>query len=240
MLDAQIEAILAEVQKPSRYIGGEAEPGREGPGRPRVRVACGLPGRVRDRDLQPGAADPVHAGQRATEAAWAERAYCPWPDMADAMRREGVPLFTLELAARARVRPVGHHAPGRADATPTCSRCSTWPACRSRRRPGRRGPDRDGGGPCASNPEPLAPFVDVLLHGRGRGGAARDRGRSLERVPTRASACRARAAAQLYVPARGRHPVERAVYASFDISTQPTAADRAVRVRDLHRAPASR
>ena len=77
------------------------------------------------------------------------------------------------------------------------------------------------GGPSASNPEPLAPFVDVFFMGEaeegllaildvlGRCATRRERLDELAKLP------------YLYVPARGRHPVERAVYASFDISTQP-------------------
>jgi hypothetical protein len=36
----------------------------------------------------------------ARESFAAERVYCPWPDMADAMRAEGIPLFTLETGGR--------------------------------------------------------------------------------------------------------------------------------------------
>ena len=50
----------------------------------------------------------------------------------------------------------------------TCSRCSTWAASRS------AAPDRTmdhplviAGGPCAQNPEPLAPFIDLFVTGDG-------------------------------------------------------------------------
>ena len=78
------------------------------------------------------------------------------------------------------------------------------------------------GGPSASNPEPLAPFVDVFFMGEAEEGLLAILDVLGADPDARASASRQLARLPyLYVPARGRHPVERAVYASFDISTQP-------------------
>ena len=114
LLDRRIEAVLETVQKPSRYIGGEANQVLKPHGdhvwsrsATRTRTRSGSPTR-RSRSS-------TRRSTRATAFA-AERVYCPWPDMADAMRREGMPLFTLETWRPVReVDLLGHHAAGRAD-----------------------------------------------------------------------------------------------------------------------------
>jgi radical SAM family uncharacterized protein len=96
----------------------------------------------------------------------AERAYCPWPDMAGAMRAAGVPLWTLETFA-----PV--------------SSCELWgftlphELCyanvlemldlagvplHAAERDG-EDPIVLGGGPAVANPWPLAPFFDAFFVG---------------------------------------------------------------------------
>ena len=90
------------------------------------------------------------------------------------------------------------------------------------------------GGPCASNPEPLAPFFDVLLHGRGRGGAARGR-----RVIGGCRRARERLAAgrrcpTSTCPARGRQRRSSARSTrDFAIETQPTKPVVPYASRDL-------
>ncbi len=101
----------------------------------------------------------------ATPAA-AERAYCPWPDMAELMRSSGVPLWTLET-----LRPV--------------SECDLWgftlphelsftnilemlDLAQVPLHAGERGEDDPivfGGGPSVANPLPLAAFFDAFFVG---------------------------------------------------------------------------
>jgi radical SAM superfamily enzyme YgiQ (UPF0313 family) len=97
---------------------------------------------------------------------FAERAYCPWPDMAGVMRAAGVPLWTLETFA-----PV--------------SECDLWgftlphELCytnvlemldlagvplHAAERDG-EDPIVLGGGPAVANPWPLAPFFDAFFVG---------------------------------------------------------------------------
>src|SRR6478735_5215700 len=93
VLDAKIESILAEVQKPSRYIGGEVnEVVKPTAG---VRVALCYPDAY-EIGISNQALQILYTLVNGRSEAAAERVYTPWPDMADAMRREGVPLFTLE------------------------------------------------------------------------------------------------------------------------------------------------
>ena len=92
-LQPRIERLLGEVEKPSRYIGGETnETVKE---TATVRVAFAYPDAY-EVGISNQALQILYGLVNDRTAAAAERVYCPWPDMADAMRREGVPLFTLE------------------------------------------------------------------------------------------------------------------------------------------------
>jgi radical SAM superfamily enzyme YgiQ (UPF0313 family) len=150
----------------------------------------------------------------------AERAYCPWPDMADLMRAAGVPLWTLETFA-----PVGE--------------CDLWgftlphELCYANvlemldlagvplRAAERDGGDPIvlGGGPAVANPWPVAPFFDALFIGE-----AEDH---LDAIAEAMSAdgrerrLRALAAVPgVWAPGRGDGPVERQVFMGFS-AAQP-------------------
>src|SRR3984957_18747688 len=98
----QIEPLLARVQKPARYIGGE-----DG-----VITPVHRPGQVAWLLLYPDSYEvglPNQGLQILYEIinerpdAVAERSYAPWTDMEEAMRAAGIPLFSVEqhLPARA-------------------------------------------------------------------------------------------------------------------------------------------
>ena len=150
--------------------------------------------------------------------AFAERAYCPWPDMADAMRAAGVPLWTLETFA-----PV--------------SACDLWgftlphELCyanvlemldlagvplHAAERDG-EDPIVLGGGPAVANPWPLAPFFDAFFIGEvedhlGAIVAAMDE-------DGRAARLRALAAVPgVWVPESSAGPAERQVFMGFSAS----------------------
>ena len=144
--------------------------------------------------------------------------------MADAMRRERLPLFTLESWRPVREADLlGNHAAGRADVLERArgARPGRDPAARRRSRRGRsdRGRGRARARPTrrrwrrsstpsswASRSEAFEAVLDVIatVHS------------------SRAARLAALAAnPYLYLPGRGRHPVERAVYAEFGIETHP-------------------
>src|SRR4029078_445870 len=93
LLDRRIEAVLETVQKPSRYIGGEANQVLK-PTATSLVALCYPDGY--EVGISTRALEILYAKVNARDASAAERVYCPWPDMGDAMRREGIPLFTLE------------------------------------------------------------------------------------------------------------------------------------------------
>jgi len=221
LLDQKIEAVLETVQKPSRYIGGEANQVRK-PKATRLVALC-YPDAY-EIGISNQALQILYAQVNAREAFAAERVYCPWPDMADAMRAEGIPLFTLETW-----RPVSDvdMLGITLQAELTYSNVlevldlAGIPICAAER--GHSDPIVIAGGPSASNPAPMAPFFDAFFMGESEEAfeavldaidCAPDRAgrmRLLEQIPS------------VYVPSLGRRPVERAIYTEFGIETQPTA-----------------
>ena len=219
-----IEAILPGVQKPSRYIGGEPNQIEKDPETATARVVWSYPDAY-EIGISNQALQILYSMVNERTEAWAERTYCPWPDMADAMRREGVPLFSLESW-----RPVRD-----ADMwgiTLQHELCYTnilemidlaGVPLRAVDR-GEGDPIIIGGGPCASNPEPVAPFFDCFLIGEAEDLVV-EVVRILENIDSRKM--RMNALSRLpgvYVPANGVVDTQRVVYDSFAIDTQPTAS----------------
>ena len=97
-----------------------------------------------------------------------ERGYVPWVDMADEMRRAGVPLLSLEGAAPlTSFDVVGFHVPHEMACTNYLEAMDLAgiPFYASDR--GEDDPLVIAGGPSVYNPEPLAPFFDAILIGEG-------------------------------------------------------------------------
>ncbi len=219
LLEAKIESVLAEVQRPSRYIGGEVNEVRKPDAT--VRVALCYPDAY-EIGISNQALQILYALINDRSEASAERVYTPFPDMADAMRRDEIPLFTLETW-----RPVRECDLLGLTLQAELTYSNVLETLDLAGIPLRAVDRVEGdpivlaGGPSASNPEPLAPFVDAFFMGEAEEGllAIVD---VLSAHAGRAERLEALAALPyLYLPARGRRPVERLVYASFDVATAP-------------------
>ena len=156
---------LLAVEKPARYMGGEMGSIRKD--RADVRFALAFPD-VYEVGMS-------HLGLRVLyhilndlEGIAAERVFAPWPDMEALMRTSNVPLVTLETATPlAACDIIGFTLQYELSYTnilnmlrlagiPLLSKERTTPF-----------PLILAGGPCAYNPEPLAPFLDAVLLGDG-------------------------------------------------------------------------
>ncbi len=166
-MNARLDRLLDRVEKPARYVGAEvgavAKPLEKGMGTfafcfpDTYEIAMSHLGMKVLYDVLNRDADLV-----------CERVCMPWSDMADLLRQEGVPLFSLETRTPLRdfqvvgftlqyemsytnileMLDLGHIpvlASGRAEDMPIVI----------------------AGGPCAFNPEPLAPFIDAFVLGDG-------------------------------------------------------------------------
>ena len=101
MIPAEVERILPRVQRPSRYIGGEWNEVVKDHAAVDVSFALAFPD-VYEIGMSHLGFRILYSMLNDREDTAAERVCCPWPDMADALRRAGRPLTSLEMG-----RPLG-------------------------------------------------------------------------------------------------------------------------------------
>ena len=164
---AKLEKMLDTVQKPARYTGGEMNSVRKD----WKSVRCTFGFCFADT-YEIGMS---HLGMKilyylinGREDALCERVFMPGADMADLMRRENVPLFSLESRkALNRFDIVGFTLQYEMSYTNILEMLDLGriPIYAGDRR--EEDPIVVAGGPCAFNPEPLAPFIDAFMIGDG-------------------------------------------------------------------------
>ena len=166
-LSDRIEDLLLKVQKPVRYIGGEYGAVIKDPEKVDVRFAFLFPDTYEVGMSHLGMRILYHIINR-REDTWCERAFTPWVDMAAEMRSAGIPLFTLE--SRTPVREfdlLGVTLQYEMSFTNILESLDLAGIPLRREERGEGYPFIVCGGPCAFNPEPLAPFVDLIALGDG-------------------------------------------------------------------------
>ncbi len=162
-----IRSFLAKVEKPGRYTGGEQGSVFKDLAEVKMRVAFCFPDTYEIGMSNLGMRILTEA-INGVDGVWCERVYAPWTDMQAEMRGRGIPLFTHESG----------DAVGDFDMvafTLQYEMCYTTVLAmmglagipiRAEER-GEDAPIILAGGPCAYNPEPMAPFVDVFSIGEG-------------------------------------------------------------------------
>src|SRR3990170_3256382 len=90
-----LDRVLLSVDKPARYVGGEHNSIVKDWDTVSVRVALVFPDVYELGMSNLGLATLYDILNRRSDVL-AERAYCPWIDMEALLRREGLPLFSLE------------------------------------------------------------------------------------------------------------------------------------------------
>jgi radical SAM family uncharacterized protein len=167
MLESEL---LPLVQKPGRYIGGE--PGRvvKDHAGLDVTLALAFPD-VYEVGMSHLGFKILYAIVNGLDWACAERAYAPWPDMAERMRARGVPLYSLEtFTPLADFDLVGFSLQYELCATNVLGMLDLAGIARtSAERLERGGPLVIAGGPCAFSCEPLADYLDAVVLGDGEG-----------------------------------------------------------------------
>lgn len=156
---------LLAVEKPARYMGGEMGSIRKETAD--LRIALAFPDVYEVGMSHLGLRILYHIINEIDGLA-AERVFAPWPDMERQMEAEGAPLATLETATPlARCDIVGFTLQYELSYTNILNmlRLAGIPLLAAER--GDAFPLVIAGGPCAFNPEPLAPFFDAVLLGDG-------------------------------------------------------------------------
>jgi radical SAM family uncharacterized protein len=112
----------------------------------------------------------LYAGLNDATPAAAERAYCPWPDMAALMRAHGVPLWSLESGAPVREAALwGFTLQHELTYTNILEMLDLAGVRLHAVERGETDPIVLGGGPGTANPLPLAPFFDAFFVGEAEG-----------------------------------------------------------------------
>jgi radical SAM family uncharacterized protein len=159
--------ILANVETPGRYTGGEVNAVHKDLSEVEVSFALLFPD-VYEVGMSYLGYQVLYAVVNSLDWAVAERAYAVWPDMQAQMRAHGIPLYTLESARPVReLDVVGFSLQYELLYTNVLAMLALAgiPLAASDRGPG--DPIVIAGGPGAAVPEPMADFIDLFFVGDG-------------------------------------------------------------------------
>ncbi len=161
------DEILLSIQQPARYIGGEVNMVVKNPSRVDIRFAIAFPD-LYEIGMSHLGMQILYSMFNKRDDVYCERVFSPWTDLDQIMRQQKIPLFALESQD-----PVKQF--DFLGFTIQYEMCYTnilqvldlsgIPLHAEDR--GEEDPIVIGGGPCAYNPEPLAPFFDLFYIGEG-------------------------------------------------------------------------
>lgn len=167
MLTKKQEQLLAKVQKPARYTGGEVNSVVKDKNNVKLRYAFCFPDNYEIGMSHLGMKILYSLVNERTDA-WCERVFAPWEDMEALLRETGEPLYALEsgdpLYAFDMIGFTLQYELSYSNVLNMLDLGGV--ALRSRDRKSLT-PLVVAGGPCACNPEPLADFVDLFMPGEG-------------------------------------------------------------------------
>ena len=161
------DEILMQVEKPARYIGNEVNSVMKSKEEVDVRFCMCFPD-VYEIGMSHLGIQILYSMFNSWDDVWCERVYSPWTDLDKILRKEQIPLFTLESQEPVKTMDF-------LGITLQYEMCYTnilqildlsqIPLLAK---------DRDetdpiviGGGPCSYNPEPIAAFFDLFYIGEG-------------------------------------------------------------------------
>lgn len=161
----KLELILPGVQKPARYTGGELGEIHKTADESTTRLALCFPDVYEVGMSHMGLSILYHLANGMKDV-YAQRCFCPWPDMEQALREAGMPLFSLETKTPlCDFDIVGFSLSYEMCYTNVLSMLSLG-RIPLRAKDRRRGsPIVIAGGGCVYNPEPLADFIDLFVIG---------------------------------------------------------------------------
>ncbi|MBR6530317.1 MAG: TIGR03960 family B12-binding radical SAM protein [Clostridia bacterium] len=166
MIPKKIAPYLSKVEKPARYIGGEVnEVKKDKEGKTRI---CFCFPDTYEIGMSNLGMRILYGVLNEEKDVYCERCFAPWPDMADVMRRENVPLWALESGdALSEFDMVAFTLQYELCYTNVLYMLDLAKIARFAADRGEDDPILLGGGPCAYNPEPMADFFDIFSIGEG-------------------------------------------------------------------------
>ncbi len=159
--------ILPQVQTPAQYVGGELNMVRKDHRQVQGKLCMAFPDTY--------SIGMSHHGLQVlytlmnNRSDWVcERAFTPWVDMEDRLREAGLPLYSLETFTPLNAFDVlGFTLQYEIGATNVLTMLDLGGIALHAEERTMADPLVIAGGPCAQNPEPLAPFVDLFVSGDG-------------------------------------------------------------------------
>ena len=166
-MDKRLERILPGVQKPARYTGGEYNEIIKDKADVKLRMAFCFPD-VYEIGMSNLGMRILYGCINAEPDIWCERVFAPWGDMAEQMRAAGIPLYALESGDPVSEFDVLGFSLGYEMAYCTVLDMLDMAGIplRSADRPDLV-PLIFAGGTSCCNPEPMAPFLDLMVLGEG-------------------------------------------------------------------------
>ena len=158
---------LPFVEKPLRYTGGELNVVRKNLEEVAVHGCCCFPD-LYDIGMSHHGLQILYHVVNSNEKWALSRCFAPWVDAEKVMREAGLPLFTLEYSTPVKEADwIGFSLQYELQYTNLVNMLDLAGLAVLAADRGEDGPLVIAGGPCAGNPEPLAPFVDAFLIGDG-------------------------------------------------------------------------
>lgn len=162
-----LNRLLPQVEKPARYIGSEPNAIVKNPKEVDVSMAFAFPD-LYEIGMSYMGMQILYNIINKRENLACERVFAPGPDMEELMRKEALPLFSLETKRELREFDiVGFTLQYEMSFTNILNMLDLAKIKIRRGERGETDPLIIAGGPCAYNPEPLADFIDLFLIGDG-------------------------------------------------------------------------
>jgi len=156
---------LNRVEKPSRYIGGEYQQVRKDPAEVRARVCLAFPDAY-EIGMSHLGTKILYGVLNKTDGVACERVFAPWLDCEAELRARGLPLVTLETATPVGdFDVIGFSLQYELTYTNVLSILDLAGLPIRAEQRGEQAPLVLAGGPTATHPEPLAPFIDAFFIG---------------------------------------------------------------------------
>jgi len=166
-MDHKLEKILARVQKPGRYVGGEYNAVVKDRAAVDCRFAFCFPDTY-EIGMSNLGLRILYGVINEMDGVWCERVFAPWGDMEEAMRSEGLPLYALESGDPVKDFDFIGFSLGYELAYTNVLNLLDLAGLplRAADRPDLT-PIVVAGGTAMYDPEPIAPFVDIVSLGEG-------------------------------------------------------------------------
>lgn len=163
----KLERILPTVLKPARYTGGEYCEVNKDLEDVNLRYAMCFADVYEVGMSHMGSAILYHVANSVDDV-FAERCYCPWPDMQQALRQEDIPLFSLETKTPLKeFDMLGFNLSYEMSYTNVLTMIDLAGIPLYAKDRGEDFPVIIAGGGCTYNPEPMAEFIDAFVVGEG-------------------------------------------------------------------------